>query len=501
MTSKFLINNGNIDSAELAALQAAISYNTLKVSFDSSASTKLGSIDLDDIGLSAPISTLTQGAINRVLHTTSTGVSQGGVVSINSGDNTLFDISSGSGYVVNGHSNVEIPTSSIVVWNAITGISPTYLASHNASYVAINISGSVYQSSAPFTATERRNNICLGLLVHPNNTNIFIVNNFPILNVELGAQVQDILSVIGFRSVTGNRILPRDATSTLEIRKDAGKAFKAGANFTTLITQPHSFELAAQLPVIFRYRTQTGAEGSNITAIDPGIYDLNGTITAMPSTATLASVQQVYIFQEGDVRIQPGQTVYSNLSEAVLAINSAVFTTEENIAANSLYLGSICMTRNATNLNNVLQVIFVPSQGTTANGSVASPPLGYVAENESNKQLTLVPDDTGVKYPSISSLQAQTEVTTTSALSNTTIGKYIFFNPSANITITITAGNLYANHIVNFINESSYTVTFAQGSSTTFNTTTKGYVLQVGGSGKIVRKGATNLICVDIDNP
>jgi hypothetical protein len=452
-------------------------------------------------GMSAPVNTLTQAAINQALHTTATGLSQGGVLSVNVGDDTLFDISSGFGYVVNGHTNVEIPTSTLVSWTAKTGVVPTYLASHNATYVGLDISGNVYESSANFTATERRNIIGLGLLVHPNRTNIFIANNFPSINVEVGAQVQDILAVLGFRSVGGNRILPRDATSTLQLKKEVGTAFKPGANFENLITQPHTFQLPEQLPVTFRYRTQTGQETSNITAINPAIYDLNGTITAIPSTATLASVQQIYIFQEGDIRIQPGQRYYSNLAEAVSSINSGSFVTEENIAANGLYLGSICMTRSGSNLNNILEFIFVPSQGTTTNGSIASPPLGYIAENEANKQLTLVPDNTGVKYPSISALQAQADITTTSSLSDTTIGKQIFFNPTAPITITVTASTLYDKHVVNFINESAYTVTFTEGASTTFNPTTKGFILQVGGSGKLVRKGTTNVIFVDISNP
>ena len=192
---------------------------------------------------------------------------------------------------------------------------------------------------------------------------------------------------------------------------------------------------------------------------------------------------------------------YSNLAEASLGINSGSFITEENIASNALYLGSIITTRNATDLNNILQSIFVPSSGTTINGSVASPPLGYTAESESNKQSTLVPDSTGVKYPSISALQAQAEITTTSSLSNSTMGKYIFFNPSTDINITITAADLYSKHIIHFVNESAYTITFVAGSSTVFNSTGKAFVLNTGGSGHIVRKGATNKFFINIENP
>ncbi len=234
---------------------------------------------------------------------------------------------------------------------------------------------------------------------------IFIVNDQTTLNVELGGQVQDLLNLIGFVSKSGNRVLPAAATG-MTLKKEAGVAFKAGANFNTLVTQPHSFILAAQTPITFRYRTQDGSEGSDVTAINPQIYDLNGTVTAIPATATLASVQQIYIFQEGDVRIQPGQVYYNNLNEAVLAINSGAFVTEENIENNGLYLGSIAMIYGTTNLSTIAQAIFIPSRGTTTNGSIATTPIGYTPEDTANKQDSLATDGTGVKYATVDAINA-----------------------------------------------------------------------------------------------
>ena len=304
----------------------------------------------------------------NLFHNTATGIAQGGVISINA-DNTKFDISAGFGYIVDGHTDVENPTVTKVTWSAITGVAPQFLATNNASYAAIALDGSVYQTAQPTNSTERRDYIRLGLVVHPNNTNIFIVNNQPSINVELGGQFQDVLEVLGFRSVTGNRILPAASTG-MQLRKEAGTAFKGGAHFDTLNTRPHFLNLPLQNTVNFKYRLQNGDEGSLITTIDPTKYDLNGVVTAIPPTATLASVQQVYIFQEGDVRIQYGQKYYNNLSEALTGLNSAAFVTEENISNNGLYLGSIAMIYGTTNLNNILQAVFVPSQGTTINGSI-----------------------------------------------------------------------------------------------------------------------------------
>ena len=389
------ITANNAKTGITTAQANEIIANTEKVSFDSSISTRLADTTGTNTG---------DQDLSVVLHTTSTGLSQGGTLVIDT-DTSKFKVNAGFGYIVNGHSDVENPTSSKITWLTTAATSAQFLATHNASYVAVDINGDIFQTSEPLTATQRRNYIRIGLLVHPNRTSIFIVNDQPTLNVELGGQVQDVLNLIGFVSKSGNRVLPAAATG-MTLKKEAGIAFKAGANFNTLVTQPHSFLLAAQTPITFRYRTQDGSEGSDITAINPQIYDLNGTITAIPATATLASVQQIYIFQEGDVRIQPGQVYYNNLNEAVLAINSGAFLTEENIENNGLYLGSIAMIYGTTNLSTIAQAIFIPSRGTTTNGSIATTPIGYTPENIANKQDSLATDGTGIKYATVDAINA-----------------------------------------------------------------------------------------------
>jgi hypothetical protein len=333
---------------------------------------------------------------DEILNSTMTGLSEGGELTINT-DTSKFDVAIGFGRIVNGHTNVESPISTSVVWDTITGVTPQFLATHNASYVSMDLSGAVYQTSSPLTSTQRRHYIRLGVIVHPNRSSIFITNDQPSVHIEMGGQVQDVLEVLGFRSVSGNRILPAASTG-MQIKKEAGVVFKPGANFKHLNSQPHFLSLAEQNVASFRYRLQNGNEGLTITTIDPTKYDLNGVLTAIPPTATLASVQQIYIFQEGDIRIQPGQKYYNNLAESILGINSAVFQTEENIAANGLYLGSIAMIYGTTDLANILQAVFVPSQGTTTNGSITLPPLGYTPEDEDKKAQTLTASSS--LYPS-----------------------------------------------------------------------------------------------------
>ncbi len=329
------------------------------------------------------------------------GLSQGGVLSINT-NTAKFNVSAGFGYIVNGHTNPDVPIKTRVAIAASTANVLPNIGSTPQTFVSIDINGVLNLTPNPLTPTERRNFIRLGVIIHLNNTTIEFIDNQPTVNIEVGGQVQDLLEAFGFRSLSGNRIFPVGAN--LKIKKELGKLFKAGANFRNLSTQPHTFTLAAQDPITFRYRTQTGAESSDLTDINPGIFDSNGTSTAMPATATLASIQRIFIFQDGLIRIQLGQRFFNNLNEAITAINSDVFITDSDISENCLYLGAIVMIRGTTALNNLAQAVFVPSNGVSANGSTSAAPLGYTAEDAANKQNSLVVDGTGAKYPTVDAI-------------------------------------------------------------------------------------------------
>jgi hypothetical protein len=331
------------------------------------------------------------------------GLSQGGVMTINT-DTAKFDVTAGFGYIVNGHTNPDVPIKTRVAFAGSTANVIPNIGTTKQTFVSIDINGALNLTPNPLTPTERRNFIRLGVLIHLDNTNIIFIDNQPTVNIEVGGQLQDLLEAFGFRSLSGNRIFPVGAN--LKIKKELGKLFKSGANFKNLITQPHSFTSDAQDPITFKYRTQTGAEGSNITDINPTIYDNNGTITAMPATATLASIQRIFIFQDDTIRIQPGQKFFNNLNEAVTAINSDVFVTDVDISENALYLGAIVMIRGTTALNNLAQAIFVPATGVSANGSTSAAPLGYTAEDSGNKQNSLAVDGTAAKYPTVDAINA-----------------------------------------------------------------------------------------------
>ncbi len=333
-----------------------------------------------------PTATLANQAVNKaqldiLKHVGPTGLNEGGVMSTNT-NTAEYDLSAGFGYVVNGHSDVDNPTYTKVTWTAKIGNTIPNLATQEITYIAIDINGDLFPTNAPLTATQRRNYIRIGRIIHLDNASITYINNQPTVNIEVGGQVQDILEALGFRSLSGNRVFP--VSTNLKIKKEVGRVFKSGANFETLTTQPHSFTLAALDPITFKYRTQTGAEGASVTNIDPAIFDNSGTITPVGSTATLATIQRIFVSQSNEVRIQPGQRVFTTLNGAVTAINSDVFVTDTDIFDNFLYLGAIVLTRNTVNLSDIAQAIFVPSIGVCANGS--APVVGNFIQNGTSQQ-------------------------------------------------------------------------------------------------------------------
>jgi hypothetical protein len=413
-----------------SVIEININRGTTNAGLVTSVNSRIGDVvvDANDVGLGnvdntgdfqKPISNDTQVALNskadlidgivpdNQLPVTTlsimSGLSQGGVMTINT-DTAKFDVTAGFGYIVNGHTNPDLPIKTRVPFAGSTANVIPNIGTTKQTFVSIDINGALNLTPNPLTPTERRNFIRLGVLIHLDNTNIIFIDNQPTVNIEVGGQLQDLLEAFGFRSLSGNRIFP--VAANLKIKKELGKLFKSGANFKNLTTQPHSFTSAAQDPITFKYRTQTGAEGSNITDINPTIYDNNGTITAMPATATLASIQRIFIFQDDTIRIQPGQKFFNNLNEAVTAINSDVFTTDVDISENALYLGAIVLIRGTTALNNLAQAIFVPASGVSANGSTSAAPLGYTAEDSGNKQNSLAVDGTAAKYPTVDAVNA-----------------------------------------------------------------------------------------------
>ena len=197
--------------------------------------------------------------------------------------------------------------------------------------------------------------------------NVNAVNQLPTVGIDVGAQVQDILDYIGFKSKNGNLIT--FAGVDLSIQKTVGVGFKGGGNYQTSKSQPHEFSLPALNPVTFRYRNQDGTEGSDVSLIDPTTWDNGGTTTAVTNSSN-ATIQRVFIFPSNIIRIQRGQQQFTNFSTALAQVGTESFIEETNIAENGLYLGSIITRKDTTNLSVGTDAVFVSPIGEVSSASV-----------------------------------------------------------------------------------------------------------------------------------
>jgi len=314
----------------------------------------------------------------------STGLIKNGAISINA-DPTKYNISAGIGVITN-YDNPEIPTCTIVNFAATTGKTPTYLTSGNITYVAINSSGVIVEQAAQFTTSQRRDLIILGAVIHSNLTTINVVNNISAPTNSDTNQLHDLMSYIGALNLTGNKYTANGANLSLD--KSAGSIFKPGVNFANDWKKPHELDEALQTLLTFRYRTQTGVEGSDVTVLNPALYDLAGVLTAVPSNKF--TIQTVTMFQTGLTRIQYGQNIYNSLAEAENAILTRAFVVESNIAMNGITRAYIILRNSTTSLLNTSDAKIVEAQkfGGVASGGVALTDtaiiaaLGYTPAND-----------------------------------------------------------------------------------------------------------------------
>lgn len=342
-----------------------------------------------------PLSTATIDAL-KLKSYLSTGLLKNGLISINA-DPTKFNVSAGIGIISN-FDDPANPTSVIVNFPAFTGVTPTYLSTGNITYVAINSTPAIVMQATPFTPIQRRDLIELGAVIHSNLTTINVVNNISSPSNSGTNQLHDVMDFIGALNLEGNKYSANGAN--LSLNKSAGIIGKRGVNFANDWKDPHRLAQPAGTALTFRYRTQNGTEGADVTELNPALYDLNNVLTAVPNNKF--TIQTVVMFQTGLTRVLYGQNFYDDLASAKSAIFTRNFVIESNAKENGIIRAYIIMRNTTTSLQNVVDADIQEAQkfGGVASGGVALTfanivaALGYTPENVANKSGTLTASST-----------------------------------------------------------------------------------------------------------
>lgn len=301
----------------------------------------------------------------EIARNSSSGVRSGFTLTINA-DPSKFDISSGTGKITNPTTPTIIPIS----YAGATGVTVTNLATSDYTYILINSSGTLIQQTTYPTPDERRDNIFVGRLTHQNRTSITFANTNPdVLNSDTN-QLYDFFDAMQPFKISGLQVTANGAN--LSFNKSSGSAFFRGANFATDPKNPHIISFTAATPQAFRKMTVTTiTDLSDVTVIDPANYDSAGTVTAIGGGAGSTTIQRIFLYKSGGVRVAYGQNVYGSLATALANIGTDTFVPNPTIDQTAILIGYIVVTRTATNLNDSSQARILNAARFDAGGSAS----------------------------------------------------------------------------------------------------------------------------------
>ena len=328
----------------------------------------------------------------------STGIICGGLISIP--DDTTFNITSGTGIVVNNYSNANSPIKTVVHWGNFSNITDNYLTEPT-TYVAIDSTGNIYQSPNLLTDDQRRDYINIGWIDHYANLTYQSWNE-PNVTTDVSAQLNDFFNSFGDFNIWGNTYAP---AGNLTILQTTGQTFSSNNNYSVDIKDPHVIDSPYENPVTLQYYYQLPSDPALwnnsvplVTNADPNNWDNgSGTLQAVPTNYWTIQLLTYYA-ATNNTDIQYGQATYSSSALAVASINQLV-----NMNPYNSYDTQRCwliIKQGATDLTQSSQAIFLTAgkfgfSGNWSSSSVLSSG-NTTASNEGLTGVGLFDNKTGV---------------------------------------------------------------------------------------------------------
>lgn len=289
----------------------------------------------------------------------STGLISGGSLTINATDSTKFDLSAGTGIIVDNYTDPTTPILTPITWPDMIGNVDPMLGSATTSWVGINASGLQFSQSS-FTSNQLRSIISLGWNDHPEETQIDTSFSEPQWPLDIFAQMSDFINNFGNFNIVGNEFYP-SATDDMVLARTAGQTFEFGSNFSNNAASPNIFSTNLEDPITtlnYYYRDVNGdwVNTLTLTDVDPNNYDSGLGLAAVP--AGYWTVQIItYYAPEDSVDIQYGQTTYATYGEAYAALTAPVILNPFN--RYDTFRSWLIIQQGTTNISNTAMATFV----------------------------------------------------------------------------------------------------------------------------------------------
>lgn len=283
-----------------------------------------------------------------------TGLLNGGIIT--SASSTTFNISSGSGIIVNLNASINAnpyPTVQYVNWGNLTNQTLTYLTSSIQTFVGIDSSGSIIQQTSPWTDGQYNTSIQIGTVLHQNKSTINGRISYPNVAYGYKQRTYDFIKAFGPLKLSGYTLF---TSSSLGLTVGNGTAFADGRNYQVDPNNPsYIIDPGTNTSKVFRYY-QSGSDfvqdtngGLGYTGIDPTNYNPGGSGSLASVTPSRFTIQRVFWYPNSATQgivVYYGNAEYATLSEGILGITTEVFSEVENTKQNAVYLGAIVIRGN-----------------------------------------------------------------------------------------------------------------------------------------------------------
>lgn len=280
----------------------------------------------------------------------STGVLQGGQITINP-DNVSIDIASATSLYVD-MADINNPVVEILYLNATT-INAGLSLSIPIKWIGISrVSEGVgtITLSPSFSPLDKRTITILGRVWGIGTSNIEGVGQYTTPAFYSTSTMIDLINTLGALNREGNVFTPTP-DGMMKLDKSAGRSFRFSANFLGSPESPNIQNDNILLNISsYHYHLYNQSWTILTSTIDPDYYDLNGVRTAIPSGNF--TIQRLYYYPVSQrIDIIYGQHYYSTFAEAKL-----------NIQIESMQIDSL----NQANLEgSILRAYIITKQGTT----------------------------------------------------------------------------------------------------------------------------------------
>jgi|GEM_PF-1096098 len=274
--------------------------------------------------------------------------------------NSATTINTGAvkGYIVDNETDPLNPTYTYIDYPGEINKTVTTLGSGTESFVLLGSDGLgggtiTFQNTFP-TSAQRKAKIWISKISHPSGTVVVVINEPDYITSPM-AFSRDMFQRFAY---INDSVYPYANGANLNINITGGSIGGNGINFVNDRTRPNDITVLPGVAQAFVYRTQLGGATGAVTAISPGFYDVGGVVTPVGGGANSSTLQYIYIIPGQGYIIQYGQTVYSTLSNAIIAVGREPLIIYPNLVKNSLLIGVLAINKSATQLDNISQAQF-----------------------------------------------------------------------------------------------------------------------------------------------